>query len=74
MRLEARISRLEGDHSERLIVGGTLFVYTDTDGQRRERVVLDLGGETIAADEFRARYPGGDLGGFQYAGVDPDWF
>ena len=63
--------RLEGYRRDREAVLGVLFSYTDSEGRQRERVVVTTG-ETIEADEFRARYPHGELGGFRYADVDPD--
>ena len=57
MSIERRIVRLEGYRRDRQAVSGVLFTYTDSEGQRRERVVVATG-ET--------------LDGRQYAGVDPD--
>ena len=71
MSIERRIVKLEGYRRDREPVLGVLFSCTDSEGRQRERVVVTTG-ETLEADEFRARYPEGELGGFQYAGVDPD--
>ena len=72
MSMERRIVRLEGYRRDREAVTGVLFTYTDDEGHQRERVVVTTG-ETLEADEFRARYPAGVLGDFQYAGIVPDW-
>ena len=72
MRLEARITRLERDYSDRLRVSATLFCFTDGAGQQWERVVVMPTGAVMGLDAYRLAYPDGELCEFQYAGVDPD--